>query len=48
MGIGLRRGIMNIIFSLSFLMRFILRPDSFKTETLLPIEWRLQIARYST
>lgn len=48
MGIGPRRAIMNIIFSLSFLMRFILRPDSFKTETLLPIEWRLQIARYST
>lgn len=35
-------------FALSFLMRFILRPDSFKTETLLPIECGLQIARYST
>lgn len=35
-------------FALSFLMRFILRPDSFKTEILLTIECRLQIARYST
>lgn len=35
-------------FALSFLMRFILQPDSFKTEILLAIECRLQIARYST
>lgn len=35
-------------FALSFLMRFILRPDSFNTEILLAIECRLQIARYST
>lgn len=35
-------------FALSFLTRFILRPDSFKTEILLTIECRLQIARYST
>jgi len=35
-------------FVLSFLMRFILRPDSLKTEILLAIECRLQIARYST
>lgn len=35
-------------FALYFLMRFILRPDSFKTEILLTMECRLQIARYST